>query len=385
MQLPRRRAEKGWIKLDLEDGLRVVAKMRSLMEPGRAPIAASRHRALSSLTALEPYKHRYHLTLDDEGKPTWIYTLIDFQPTLLGLRATAPILLKPEVDHQVHNYNFEANWFGNHYLISSQRADGTSDMCVELFPNVATDKDFFVGARINNSWYKSTVVSSITILSRSRIERLESVEPGPIDANGSAILESKWAKYSEIVRLPGPVASSVQCEHVGDDEAALRYLVEKYRSPDLVKLRDIHGRAQDYIPYDRDTYEAIRLSIEAFLRRRDTHIDEVVGTYFDEQLIHSIASGVDATVGAESRRFDCYRLKATMPVMSYVLLEYKGGHREVLFGWGRQSISRPDEAVFRSSDPRLVAEFSTFYDVLCSPDFSTRISIIDLRGGTLAR
>ena len=79
-------------------------------------------------------------------------------------------------------------------------------MCVELYPNVGTRKARLYGARINDTWAVGKidpVTSSISILSKTRVEGLEHLEPGPIEDNKSGDkLLREWVTCSEIAQLP---------------------------------------------------------------------------------------------------------------------------------------------------------------------------------------
>jgi DNA-binding winged helix-turn-helix (wHTH) protein len=158
--------------------------------------------------------HRYHLTLDKQGKPVWIYTLIDFTKSDVGdnrLQTEAPVLLEAnatDADREMNMCDFEAIPYGSHLLIKSRRSDGTSDMCVELYPHAGTQKLPFCGVRIHDTWFRTTVASSVSILSigfpLKEFEgvRFEDIPEGPVDEPRARKLRTMWEQHNEVVRLP---------------------------------------------------------------------------------------------------------------------------------------------------------------------------------------
>lgn len=173
---------------------------------------------------------------------------------------------------------------------------------------------------------------------------------------------------------------------VGDDEAASRYTTSQH--PFLKGMRDTHMWSAQGLPqFDSPhTYVVLKGGVEAFLKRPNTHLTLVTGNRIDKAYIQMFISALDtATNGLTKdeaaeieKKVACRRLRTVSEVLTnFIILDYKVGYSEVLFGW-RQHIEGCPGSVFRSRDKNIVREFSAIYDLLCLQEVSEPVSLRSL-------
>ena len=162
---------------------------------------------------------------------------------------------------------------------------------------------------------------------------------------------------------------AVDCHYVGNDHRALAYVLEQFklslsqmRSPKLISIRDLHVRfAEKRMRYSSQAYEELQQVLGEFLKRSDQSVfaEFIFGRIVDEDYVRVI----EASAVGQENKVRCYKLKQSGFVMNYIILDYEDDTSEVLFGWGQRELGSPG-AVFRSSDKRMVDEFSAFHDIL---------------------
>jgi hypothetical protein len=174
---------------------------------------------------------------------------------------------------------------------------------------------------------------------------------------------------AELTNIQQVLSSDIRCEYVGDEEAAVRHLVGRFKQEALQAIRGTLVRSdEDHGQYAAAIYREIEDSLRDFLRRPETYLEEIVGPKADKKLVDAY---INAAAGIEKDggdRVGWFRLLDETPILNFVILTYKesGGaqkYEEVLFGGSRYG-SETGEAVFRSKDPRVVHEFQDLYDVL---------------------
>jgi hypothetical protein len=154
---------------------------------------------------------------------------------------------------------------------------------------------------------------------------------------------------------------AVECYFVGDNIAALKYLIKQM--PHLIKFRDVHIRPEfGHNRYNEKFIDAIHQGVRIFLNEdRDNGLELLVGPTAEKKYMEAFITAADG----QERKVRCFMLRRSGPLMNFVLLYYSEGipQKEVLFGWGRYSHSS-GESVFRSSHYRLVQEFEKLYESL---------------------
>ena len=154
----------------------------------------------------------------------------------------------------------------------------------------------------------------------------------------------------------------VQCSYVGDDDDAIIEILQQMESPAVIGVRDTHICRDPDAEYSSDNYQLWRSGLASFLSRAKTRFTQIGGWPVDRSYVRSIAA-VEEQVRGKPGKITTYRLRTSGPVMNFILVDFDDGHSEVFFGYGRHATGNP-EAVFRSSEPRLVEEFSIFFDIL---------------------
>jgi hypothetical protein len=177
----------------------------------------------------------------------------------------------------------------------------------------------------------------------------------------------------------------VQCECLGNDESGLQKVLPLLASPYLVTVKDTYVRFEkQHTQYSdssfRDWTAALRkFAIESRSRTNNVPcVYEIFGGYIQSAYIRHLINAAKNEKNAV--KFNFHELKEGRgPIMNFIILEYQPGSAadEVFFGWGRYNRSSP-EAVFRSTDPMLVKEFKTFFDVLLDRGASRQRKLSDL-------
>lgn len=164
-----------------------------------------------------------------------------------------------------------------------------------------------------------------------------------------------------------PDLKHVECFYVGDDHEALKY--EIAQMPRLFMFRDTHVRlGMGFRKYDEKLLDEFQEGLKGFLSRNpDNLLVLVVGRTVEKKYVERL---IGAAKGQENQ-VECYRLRQQRALMNFAILNYTDGRREVLFGWGRHgrqskeaTFRQPKEAVFLSSNSKLVDEFEEYYTTL---------------------
>jgi hypothetical protein len=159
------------------------------------------------LQAGQQYYH-YHLTLNRERVPVWIFKKIMFHvdEETGGLTGVASILPTLGAPPEGHPYTVKVSVDGPHLLIHIRRVGSESDVALEVYPHADTSQlPTLYGARINQTWNGITFASSIAILSTQPRPGITS--EGPVeDAAIAANLQAEWDRHERthplIVLLP---------------------------------------------------------------------------------------------------------------------------------------------------------------------------------------
>lgn len=168
--------------------------------------------------------------------------------------------------------------------------------------------------------------------------------------------------------------------YVGNNNKGIRHVIEN--TPELRRIRDTHFRSEEDLKqyeYDDPILNEYREALELFLRRNESNQLTVVVSWlverkFLEAMLQAVQKSDGLTAPQRKAQFSCYRLKHPQALMNFTILDYSDQRpSEVLFGFSRQSSGSP-EAVFRSSDERIVREFDRSFDALVSSRLSMEIS-----------
>jgi hypothetical protein len=248
------------------------------LDPGRAQ--------KSRLKKFERLFHRYHLTLDKEGRPVWLYTLLTFawDAARGALSARAPILLDQDDLPDEHMYDWLATECGDHLLLTSSRTDAETDIGVELFLMRREMNDRLFGVRLNDTWQEepATVADSIVIMAHSPFQDGgAALRPGPISTVLGDKLEQLWKDKTKttLVRLPtvDVTAPSETVKPVAIHQEPLTrkvwapYLAEKGAAPRptlIVYGTPLFTRSLDFDTYTRRVGESDESSAAQGIRDR---------------------------------------------------------------------------------------------------------------------
>jgi DNA-binding winged helix-turn-helix (wHTH) protein len=161
---------------------------------------------------LEAYRrkwHHYHLTLDDNEKPVWIYKIIDFRKSLIEndrLSTEGVILRQRGGDRDLDRFTFELFFDGPHLVLWSRRFHDSQDIGIDLFPHVGGHHiPRLFSARIHQTWNSTTFAGSIGIMGLNRLGKSDA--EGPVIERGvPEALLLKWnthfKSHPKIVQLP---------------------------------------------------------------------------------------------------------------------------------------------------------------------------------------
>jgi hypothetical protein len=317
--------------------------------------------------------HHYHVTRNNDGKRIWLYKILTYSP---GPSGTLLAQAHMQPDTETYHFQFEASLSGPYLFVKSRRMNDLSDRGIEVIRHQGTT--MFCGTRIITT-FQERLAGTISIMSRDSLTP-QAKDGKALSEEDAAKVEAAWEKHSGIEHLP-----FIHCEHLGDDEVAVKYLLYLYNtSTTLRAIYDTHVRLdpRQHVPYAPVTLEALAVALKQLLMRQpQVHIFEILGHGFDREYVQVIASSM-AEVG--ENRCTLRRLNANSPLMNFTLLEYQNvEENEVLFGWGRYS-PQGQEAVFRSRDPVMVREFRQLHDALRDDAVSGKVSpqVVLIPGGT---
>lgn len=197
----------------------------------------------------------------------------------------------------------------------------------------------------------------------------------------------------------------VHCERFDSDQAAVDYLIQQCRRSELRVIYDTFVRLEAQQPrYSKETLDALVAVVAEFIDRatprwgQNPYVFELFGDYVERHYLNRVirtAQGLwpdrrEKQSGEGNRKlsrkpksretaFVIHWLhKNRGPILNFIILEYADTSAEVLFGWGRHVANLAQEAVFRSDDKELVAEFHRFFTVLQRSDVSKKMDTEDL-------
>ena len=155
--------------------------------------------------------------------------------------------------------------------------------------------------------------------------------------------------------------TTADCHLVGNNLDGLEFLMKRFRSQHLTRIRDTHVRPELPIHHYVD-YSGMQSAFSHFLQRIDTDrtvATMILGHVVDEEYVQAMQNAARSY----GKNLRCFRLRHPMPLLNFILLDYEDLTTEVLFGWS-QGKAGSAGAVFRSKEPLLVAEFNEFYHQL---------------------
>ena len=212
---------------------------------------------------------------------------------------------------------------------------------------------------------------------RDRLRTYYNDHPGEtiiVEIRGQAPYMAEFRKRGENGGIePAPtVGVPAHCQHLGDNEKGVQYVVEKMADAALWRVRDTHVRLEKgHSRYKPETMASLKDALERFLgRARPGQFEIVAGYSVDSDYVASIVAPSRSSKAAKA-----WRLHRSGPLMNFTILDYsRDGHNssEVLFGWGRHD-PNPGEAVFLSANRALLGEFQRLYEILQSEDLSEKV------------
>jgi hypothetical protein len=164
--------------------------------------------------------HHYHLTLNRQGHPVWLYTVLDFSDGDAVPRA--PLLLDAMDSPADNMYEWKGTILGRHFFLTIRNVNSSFDVAVELFPRQVVPH-VVTGLRMNDTWQKrpESVAGSIALLTKTPIAGLEQLPIGPVPAAAHDRLTAEWERHNTIIRrLPPPSVATFP--NFPEDEIALR-------------------------------------------------------------------------------------------------------------------------------------------------------------------
>jgi hypothetical protein len=230
-----------------------------------------------------------------------------------------------------------------------------------------------------NSWYFGFTITAIVTSFFSVAAYLFSVHSS-FDECRSALNECH-STLIECRKALVQKANELECYYVGDRETALRYVIDQCHHQPLKMIRDTHVRTTSPLsPYSNGTYQQIEDGFRKFLERRpDAQLFMVTGPQTDPKLMERMNSLVNS-MGEKQITF--YQLKQNTPMLSVLILDFANGEQEVLFGWGKLKEEDTD-AVFRSKNTKLVAEFMHYFDALAHSPNSKEVPASSLLSSSI--
>jgi DNA-binding winged helix-turn-helix (wHTH) protein len=167
------------------------------------------------------------------------------------------------------------------------------------------------------------------------------------------------------------------------DEIGAQYLATQYNSPHLKRVLNTYVRLEQHQgKYRNDTVLKLSEGLAGFLDRSAEQdgrpcFFHVIGG--EPEIPYLDALVVIAASGAVRADKVAFRwLHGNTPIMNFVVLEYGDNDKEVLFGWGGHTATS-SEAVFQSSDPILVKQFTDLYDLFLREAVSRSIDLSELK------
>jgi DNA-binding winged helix-turn-helix (wHTH) protein len=240
------------------------------------------------------------------------------------------------------------------------------------------DRDANRNRTISNEYkrgFRLVPEPQITLVDNDEIEGVEVPAPTPV--------------IMPLRELPALGGRSFPCIHIDSDHAAMIHLITQYQREDLHFVYDTFVRLKPQDPrYSADRINAYVDAVASFIDRAtenwgpNKYLHEVFGGYVESYFLERLALAAKRSLprdkaakhvkttnrvkisSRESSIVFSWLKNDRSPIMNFIILEYKDGESEVLFGWGRHIANEPNEGVFLSTHRELVAEFRRFYDVL---------------------
>lgn len=173
----------------------------------------------------------------------------------------------------------------------------------------------------------------------------------------------KAAKYSD--RLYEAIKSYLHVTSVGSPENALRYINE--RMPILrevqntrLNLSEEDERLEEKL-YTSDAFESLQKNISLFCKKDLIWKD--IGCSKALPGFRELHCRCLSNKSAKGSRYKYRLLTHAEPQINFILLEYKGGEKEVLFNWDFRGVGQ-DPTVLVSRDQHIVEMFSIQFSML---------------------
>jgi len=183
-------------------------------------------------------------------------------------------------------------------------------------------------------WIELQEQSSLLVLTKMRqlVFEHEQISSNILEASVAGDYESPTGANHSITGLDRisyeATKLAASFEFFETDAKAFEYLVKRYtRDESLYQLRDTHSRAERTPPgYD---YTALELGLRKFSERGGKS-KFVFRSIVDDNYVRMIETV--ASEKANKGAIERYHVPA--PILSFIILDYKGRQSEVLLGWG---------------------------------------------------
>lgn len=189
-------------------------------------------------------------------------------------------------------------------------------------------------------------------------------------------VEGKAAELqTHVARLLAHLETRWDHRRIGNRDKALRYVADQLRRESVQCVLNTDVRIQGHhAPYDQATLQVLRSAMKEWFGHSGATWTEVRGVGYDADCVAHIVAAVEDTKEQTGvmPNFVGHILAANSPVLNFTILEYSGGRKEVLFGWGRHE-RFPQDDVFACGDDLIVSAFSDLFTLLESSPWSTRV------------